>query len=424
MAEAGRTVDPAPFCSGTGRTDGCKIEPKAGLAGLTQLKGMTWDHVRGYGPLDAVTELFRRIHPEVSIHWDRRSLKDFGDYPVAVLAREYDIILIDHPHVGICAEQGVLVPLDEHVPAGYLAEQEAHSVGPSYASYNWGGHQWALAVDAAAQVAAYRPDVLSRADLPATWEKVRALAGELAPGRSIGWPLCPTDAMCSFLTLCANFGGKRFFDEAEGVPREVGEAALELMFELLPLLHESSLRSNPIQMYERMAAAEDIVYVPLAFGYTNYSRKNFPGRRIYFADAPSTTGVPGGSLLGGVGMAVSAFSGHIPLAVEFTMLAAHPDVQRTIYFTAGGQPGHLAAWRDEAINRECGDFFTATRRTLDNSYMRPRTKVFPVFQEQAGIVIHEALSRKSHGESVSAAHTVASLNELYRGIVLRGAHRA
>lgn len=390
---------------------------------MTQLKGMTWDHVRGYGPLAAVSERFRRLHPEVEIHWDRRSLKDFGDYPVDLLAKAYDLILIDHPHVGICAEQGVLVPLDERIPAAYLADQEANSVGPSHASYRWGGHQWALAVDAAAQVAAYRPDMLDRAALPADWEQVRALAGALAPNRSIGWPLCPTDAMCSFLSLCANYGGQSFFDEEQGVKREAGEAALEHLFEFLPLLHASSLDANPIQMFDAMAAADEIAYVPLAFGYVNYSRPNNAGRRIFFADAPATSGVPGNALLGGVGMAVSAFSAHIPLAVEFAMLAASPDVQRTIYFAGGGQPGHAAAWRDAALNSESGDFFEATRRTLESSYMRPRTKVFTAFQEQAGLLIHEALRARAQKQAVSASETVAKLNALYAQLKARQSGR-
>lgn len=388
-----------------------------GCWALTQLKGMAWDHRRGYGPLAKVTEQFRRLHPEVAIRWDRRSLKDFGDYPVDLLAKEYDIILIDHPHVGICAEQGVLVPLDDRIPADYLADQEANSVGPSFASYRWDGRQWALAVDAAAQVAAYRPDVLDRAELPATWDQVRDLAGALAPKRRIGWPLCPTDAMCSFLSLCANYGGDRFFDDALGVRPDVGEAALEHLFEFLPLLHEVSLDANPIQMYDAMAASDDIAYVPLAFGYVNYARTDFPGRRVWFADAPTTTGVPGRTLLGGVGIAVSAMSGHIPLAVEFAMLAASPDVQRTIYFEGGGQPGHAAAWRDAALNRDSGDFFAATRRTLDNSYMRPRTRAFPAFQERAGVVIHDALRARSRKEAVSASQTVKELNALYENIV-------
>ncbi|KIL41985.1 hypothetical protein SD70_03750 [Gordoniibacillus kamchatkensis] len=382
---------------------------------MVKLKGMTWNHVRGYAPLVAAAQRFRQLHPEVEMEWDRRSLKDFGDYPVDLLAREYDIILIDHPHVGICSEQGVLVPLDQHIPAAYLRDQAENSVGPSHRSYEWGGRQWALAVDAAAQVASYRPDLLPAADVPRTWQQLIELAESLPPGQKVGWPLCPTDAMCSFLTLCAGIGGGEFFDEAEGVPHPVGEAALERLLALLPLLHESSLGSNPIQMYDRMSTRDDIVYIPFAFGYTNYARAGFSDKLIRFADIPGDSGEPRGGLLGGVGMAVSAFSAHVPLVLEFAMYAASGETQRTVYVESGGQPGHAAAWRDDAANRSCSGFFRDTLRTLRLSYMRPRNRAFPAFQEQAGVLLHDALKQHAAGGAkAKPAEIIAAMNKLYR----------
>ncbi|MBU5442564.1 extracellular solute-binding protein [Paenibacillus sp. MSJ-34] len=384
---------------------------------MIALKGMTWDHERGYDPLLRTTERFAAHYPDVTIHWDRRSLKDFGDYPVDALAQEYDLLMIDHPHVGICSANGVLVPLDDWIPADYLADQSEGSVGPSHRSYQWGGRQWALAVDAAAQVSSYRPDLLQGYKLPSTWTEVRKLADALPSGRKIGWPLCPTDAMCSFLSLCANIGGASFFDEAAGIPRTTGEAALAFLDGMLPLLHECSLASNPIQMYDRMSSTDEIAYVPLAFGYTNYARASCAGRRLRFADIPSMTGAPEQALLGGVGIAVSARSEHIPVAVRYAMFVASPEVQRTIYYEAGGQPGHAAAWTDERINGDCGDFFVATRRTMENSYMRPRHPAFPAYQEQAGVILHEALERSLAGRPLSESATLAELNRLYASFI-------
>lgn len=383
-----------------------------GSSKMINLRGMTWNHERGYAPLLLASEKFHERNPNVNLTWDRRSLKDFGDYPVDLLAKEYDILLIDHPHVGISSSQGVLIPLNEWMPTEYLADQQANSVGPSHMSYNWGGHQWALAVDAAAQVASYRPDLLEHR-LPSTWGEVHEWALSLPHNRRIGWPLCPTDAMCSFLSLCANIGGKSFFNEAEGIPQEIGEAALEIMLDLLPMLHESSLASNPIQMYDLMSSSDEIVYVPLAFGYTNYARKSYVGNRLRFADVPSTKGKAENALLGGVGMAVSALSKHVLQAVEFTMFAASSHVQSTIYYEAGGQPGHASAWTDTKVNEDCGDFFEATRCTLEHSYMRPRNHTFPSYQEQAGIVLHEALSRSLVKRTESVSTIVKELNHLY-----------
>jgi len=383
---------------------------------MVQLKGMTWNHARGYAPLAAAAEKFRESHPEVGISWDRRSLKDFGDYPLDLLAREYDILLIDHPHVGIGSSRNVLAALDDYIPSSYLREQEANSVGPSHRSYRWEGRQWALAVDAAAQVASYRSDLIDERDVPRTWQQTLELAGKsaAASGSRVGWPLCPTDAMCSFLSLCAGIEGPSFFEESEGIESAVGEAAVELIFELLPHLHSSSLDSNPIQMYDRMVSGDEIAYVPCAFGYTNYARPGLYAKQLRFSDIAAISREPRGSLLGGVGMAVSAYSPHIPLAVEFAMFAADGDVQRTLYVENGGQPGHGAAWKDAAADAMCGGFFANTARTMELSYMRPRNRAFPEFQERAGILLHEALKRRAARESVSSAGVVEDMNALYR----------
>lgn len=383
---------------------------------MATLKGMTWNHARGYEPVRAASDAYSRLHPDVRIVWEKRSLKDFGDYPVDALAREYDLIMIDHPHVGISSAQGVLVPLDLHLPADFLTDQAANSVGPSFRSYQWNGHQWALPVDAAAQVASYRPDLLDAKQLPRTWQEVAELARSLPSGRKIGWPLCPTDAMCSFLTLCAGAGGDAFFSETAGIPRHVGEAALERMLGLLPLLHESSLASNPIQMYDRMAKEDDIVYVPLAFGYSNYARSGFAEKLLRFANIPSESGAPAGALLGGVGIAVSASSRHVLMAVEFTRFLADGELQRTLYAQHDGQPAHESAWRDAEVNRYTHGFFADTYETLAASYMRPRYAAFPAFQERAGVLLHEALVRFRRGEEADRSSVIDGMNRLYAAV--------
>ena len=79
-------------------------------------------------------------------------------------------MLIDHPHIGLIAETGCAVPLDETSAAGDLAALAACSPGRSHESYHYGGHQWAVAVDAACQVSARRPDLLP--EPPVSWDDV------------------------------------------------------------------------------------------------------------------------------------------------------------------------------------------------------------------------------------------------------------
>src|SRR4051812_9409299 len=116
-----------------------------------RLKGMTWNHSRGYTPMVATAQRFCEMQAEskVEIVWEKRSLQEFADQPIDALAKRYDLLVIDHPWAGFAAASGVLVPLDEHLPAEFLADQAENSVGKSHESYTFGGHQWALAIDAA-----------------------------------------------------------------------------------------------------------------------------------------------------------------------------------------------------------------------------------------------------------------------------------
>lgn len=87
-------------------------------------------------------------------------------------------MVIDHPWTGFGAASGVLYPLEDLLPAEYLADQAAHSTGASYRSYTMNGHQLALPVDGATPIALYRENLIGTAEhpLPTTWQELIALA--------------------------------------------------------------------------------------------------------------------------------------------------------------------------------------------------------------------------------------------------------
>ena len=53
-----------------------------------QLNGITWSHSRGYTSITAVSQRFCELHPDVSIHWEKRSLQEFADAPIDVYKRQ------------------------------------------------------------------------------------------------------------------------------------------------------------------------------------------------------------------------------------------------------------------------------------------------------------------------------------------------
>ena len=154
----------------------------------TALRGMTWSHPRGYDPMVACSAAWQE-KTGVAIAWDKRSLQDFESFPVEELARRYDLVVIDHPHVGQITAEGCLAPLDTPGREADLAALATGSVGASFTSYTWKGRQWALPIDAATQVQAWRADRLPGP--LATWDAMLDLArrgGVLCPMRPPPFP--------------------------------------------------------------------------------------------------------------------------------------------------------------------------------------------------------------------------------------------
>ncbi|PRD44312.1 ABC transporter substrate-binding protein [Phyllobacterium phragmitis] len=368
------------------------------------LKGMTWSHPRGYDPMVACSRLWQE-KTGVAIEWDKRSLQDFESFPVEELAKAYDLIVIDHPHVGQITGEGCLAPLDIAGRGEDLAALASASVGKSFPSYHWQGRQWAFPIDAATQVQAWRPDRLPTA--PARWAEVL----ELARQGCVLLPLRPPHSLMSFFTLSGNLGHP-CADDGPGdlIGLEAGCAVFEMLREIAALVHPSCFEMDPIAILERMAEADSsFVCSPLIYGYVNYAIPGFRPATIRFADIPVTGNAgPVGSALGGTGIAVSAFSKRQAEAIDFAYWIASADVQRGLYAASGGQPGHAAAWEDETVNGATSDFYIATRATLEGAWVRARHDGYMAFQEAGSDRLNEGLLRGD-----SARNVVADLNRLF-----------
>ncbi len=352
---------------------------------MITLRGITWDHPRGYQPLAASIEPYA-TKTGVRVNWEKRSLKEFGDTPVDWLAEQYDLLIIDHPHVGLAVATNALLPLDTCIAPDILEKLAAESAGPSHASYTYAGRQWALAIDAAMQTSAYRPDLLDEA-LPTTWDEVIAFGQRLRnTSRWMAATLAPTDCACYFLTLCASLGDPPGLGDSL-VSERVGRQALELIIEFHRLSHPDSLTWNPIRMLDHMSREKDVVYCPLTFCYTNYSRAGYAPHLVRFANIPGVKG----SILGGTGYAVSARCQRPEAACDYGVWLCSADTQRTFYVENGGQPGNLVAWKDPDANCVTNNFFHDTLDTLQQAYLRPRYHGWVDFQVGAGQVIYMML---------------------------------
>ncbi len=370
---------------------------------MISLKGITWDHPRGYSPLNASIQRYRELFG-VEVSWEKRTLKDFGDISIHELAKRYDLLVIDHPHMGSVHESSCLVNLEEHLSKEDLYLFDALSVGPSFQSYHYNNHLYALPVDAACQTAAYRSDLIGDRLLPSSWADVIELSNNLkAQNNWIAVALRATDCNCIFLTLCAQTGNPVAQNAELLIPVDTGIYVLKLMKTLKNIAHPESLNWNPIQLYNYMTHADEVLYSPLAFAYINYA-KDSPTPLRY-------TNIPGtkNAILGGAGMAVSAHSKCINEGIHYTRWICDPRYQETFYVEEGGQPAQLNAWTNEQADKKAGGFFSSVLPVIKEAYVRPQWAFWPAFQEWMGEQIHQYLRDDS-----DPAVLIDRLNEEYK----------
>jgi multiple sugar transport system substrate-binding protein len=370
---------------------------------MTRLRGLAWDHRRCWGPLDASVGPYCAGNAGLEIEWDRRSLYEFGEGALGPVLGTYDLVVFDHPFIGDIARDELMVPFDAYLSAEQIRFFEHDSVGASWRSYEKNGRQWALPIDAACQVASYRPDLLERyGPVPRTHDEVLELGRRSRKdGKWLGLPLVPTDAMCLLLTL-----GRPREDGDEFIAKEMVEEAVAQLRQLAALSHPYAPKWNPIRCYDHMIAHDDVVYVPFAFGYVNYASKT-DRPHLRFADVPTPRSA--GALLGGAGIGVSAQSKHRQAAIDYALFLCSPAYQRGDYVKAGGQPGSLAAWKDAEVNDLSGDFFNSTLQTIGSSYLRPTHPGFIAFFRECAPHAAAAIAG-----DMSATELADRLNRLYR----------
>jgi multiple sugar transport system substrate-binding protein len=375
------------------------------LAEIT-LHGMTWQHRRAVDPLAATLPVFRARRPDVDVVWEARPLHGFEFAPVDELARRYDLIVLDHPFAGEIVASGCLLPLDD-----LLAGQDDAFVGPSLATYRYAGHLWALPIDAACQVAAYRPDLLDALGepVPQTWEAGLELgARAVRSSLKLAIAFAGVHGLMTFFTLCANLGRPCATGPDQPlVDPQAARQALEAMRRLLALCPLEALSWNSIGLHEAMVARDDLVYCPAVYGYATYAEDDLR-RPLRFADLPGFgRPQPCGSTIGGTGLGVSAATRHPEAARAYAGFLADPRTQRQ-FAMHHGQPARVEAWDDRDIDRRFGGFFSATRASIEQAWTRPRYQGYLRFQARAGALIEAHL----RGE-VSEGALIGALGDLH-----------
>lgn len=368
--------------------------------------GLTWDHPRGYVALEKAAAQARR--DGLHVEWKRQPLEGFESHPIEDLARQYDLIVLDHPHMGDAVAGDCLQPLEALFDAATLQAWKAQSIGNTFESYRYAGRHWALPLDAASQVAAFRTDRLDEPP-PATW----AATLEFARRQRLALSLAGPHAILSLFSMSTAFGDApaavapdRLF-EGSGLT-----AAWELMQELHALSFKGWAERNPIGILQALATEADAVYCPLVYGYVNYAVPGQGPHAVQFGNVPAGPGGRLGSVLGGTGLAISRRAQVSEALRAHLVQLLSPSVQREFIPFADGQPSARAAWSDSRVNEAWGGFFRGTEATLEQAIVRPRHPGYVPFQTAASELVRDALARRLRARPLASA--LQSLYERHR----------
>ena len=263
-------------------------------------------------------------------------------------------------------------------------------------------HERRASFDAATPVASYRKDLLPNP--PKNWNELL----ELANAGKVAIPAIPIDVLMNFYTFCIALGKEPFLTKDEIVDQETGIAAINTMKQLYQKLDAKLFSCNPIAVAEMMSSTDEFWYCPFAYGYSNYSRNGYANHLLTYTEVVEFNNKKLKTTIGGTGLAVSAFSAHQDIALDFAAMVASGDCQRTLYVQNGGQPGHRSAWVDAEANSLTNGYFENVLTAIEHGYMRPRYNGYLHFQDHAGIPLQQCLQHD--GDPVLA---LREMNGLY-----------
>jgi len=364
---------------------------------MLTIKALTWDHPRGYNALAAAAKRENVIAAGLDIQWHKQPLEGFEAHPIADLCARYDLVVLDHPHVGEAVGSDCLRSLESVFGEDVLQALGADSIGPSLSSYRYAGKHWALPLDAATQVMALRADQVE-GDAPQTWDAVLDLSRRTG---KVALSLAGPHAALSFLSIAAAFGEP----PAEADPdllvsNETGRAVYTLMCELASLGPGSVLGKNPIGILGHMAHETDVALCPLVYGYVNYAAPT-QGHAITFANAPRRiAGGRPGSTLGGTGIGISRRCEPTPQLKAHLLWLMGAEAQIEFIPAHEGQPSRREAWHDAAVNARWGRFYANTADSLQQAYVRPRHDGYIAFQSKASALLRDAFEARLDASSV------------------------
>jgi multiple sugar transport system substrate-binding protein len=377
---------------------------------VIRLRGITWEHRRGFDPLVATAKSYHQLRPDVVVEWERMSFHDCYHTSRNHCYNgitDVDFVAFDYPNTGDYAANGWVLPLDELMTPAQKADLEADADPRSLESYHFDGHLWGLPIDAACHILVYRPDLLGvdGTALPRDWDSLLQLAREIhKPPERYAFSNGGGSGGAAFLMLEGILGalGCEPFTEPESrIDRPAGLRALEILRQVNELSMPGEIHPSA-SGYELLSGDDRVAMALGPFAYINYYGADNP-RVLGAADMPTVpeTGRTS-SNLGGVGLGIHSWSKHPEEAWEYAWYVMNQEVQQGVYIENEGQPGRLSALRGEFSESQRGGFGRFLVDALDDGYLRPTRPGYHYLEHSCYIVTGRFLAGETDAETTLA----------------------
>jgi multiple sugar transport system substrate-binding protein len=327
------------------------------------------------------------LHPNVRIHWDKRTLDEFGHKPIDQLIHDYDLIVIDHPWAGFCFDCNLVLDIKPLLTTPQWNDLEENCMGASFKSYVFENKLLAVPIDMATPVPSWRPDLVDKNgfQLPATWDELIRMTDK----KQVIMPGFGADLFLNWLMLLHTLDAHPFDSLDKIAEKEKAIEGMSLLKRLAEPMPKEMLDWNPIIIAELMIRYDKFVYCPFAYSYGNYCRPSFVDKPLKYGNLVQFNGKPLRSILGGTGIAISSECKEIELALEFSLYCASGNVQANIYTYTGGQPACKEAWISKELVSFTGGFFEDSYLSHESALVRPRYNGYVFLQEKAGVPLQQ-----------------------------------
>lgn len=361
---------------------------------IVKLRGVTFDHPRATNPVTHSAEIYNKTYPQIQVDWTSHPLEAFETLSIQKLAGEFDLIVFDHPFIGEVIKFKSLYSFNELLEKAQIEILQDEIIGNSLLSYMANDNLWALPIDAASQMGAYLKSEEERFKFANSSIKNLILASQDKEfANTIAFPLVPTHATCTFLTLATtlsseNKSGLFYFED------EVFKNTLEILKELANSFNPISFELNPIQLLDLISEGKEIQYSPFIFGYSPYAVAGFRKNLIKFVPSPGVEGKHSQTILGGAGLGISRNCKFPMEAAKYSFWLTSKEVQGEIFPINLGQPASRSGWQSNSNNDMSENFFDSSIGALENAFVRPRMVGWPKFQEELGQILISALKNQ------------------------------